>query len=141
MKEFNNEMTFRDFSKVVRKDQDNFSEHNFSVISNRDVDNINDITIVFTEERRSEAYRDSLIPSDLADNPDLFEDTHAGTNYKPQYLPYNISGVISGINQDTKARPFEISTTANVVSKSSKMMYSEMDDFLTRTNKVNGIKI
>jgi hypothetical protein len=135
-------MTFRDFSKVVRKDQDNLSEHNFSVISNRDIENINDITIVFTEERRSEAYRDSLIPTDPAENLDFFEDnTHTGTNYKQQYLPYNISGVISGINQDTKARPFEISTTANVVSKSSKMMYSEMDDFLTRTNKVNGIKI
>lgn len=61
MKEFNNEMTFRDFSKVDRKETDKLSEHNFSVISYRDIDAMNDINIVITEEKNSEIFRDTLM--------------------------------------------------------------------------------
>jgi hypothetical protein len=139
-------MTFRDFSKITRKETDNISEHNFSVISNRDIENINEITIVFTEERQSDAYRSSLVGGEGVFFPN--DETHEKTynNMTGNIMPINIGMFASGNqenpvpNQEIRPKSYEISTTANVVSKSNKM-FSEMDDYLTRKNKVSGIKI
>lgn len=139
-------MTFRDFSKITRKETDNVSEHNFSVISNRDIENLNEITIVFTEERLSDAYRNSLVVGDGVAFPNDETNEKTYNNITGNILPINIEVLASGyqnnqINtQEVRPKSYEISTTANVVSKSNKL-FSEMDDYLTRKNKVSGIKI
>lgn len=122
-------MTFRDFNKVVRKDTDNFSEHNFSVISNRDVDNMNDITIVFTEEKKSEFFRDTLTHTNLREND---------SNYFKKVGPKEIE-----INLNNPESVSKFSFDNNMLSTSPIKLHfnSEMDDFLTKHNAVNSIKI
>jgi len=53
-------MTFRDFTKVQRRDTENISENDFSVLSSREIDGINDITIQFTDELKSDRHRETL---------------------------------------------------------------------------------
>ncbi len=113
-------MTFRDFSKVMRKDTENFSEHNFSVISNRDIDNINDITIVFTDERKSDVYRDAFLNESYLKDEDKISEQVEKQPQKKSFME----------------------SSNNLFSMAGKMYFaSEMDDYLTRSNAVNTIKL
>jgi hypothetical protein len=119
MIEFNNEMTFRDFSKNEIKETDKLSEHNMSILSNGDLENINDITIVLTDGRKSEVFRDTIAASILAEKTkeefSTFQKSNEqGSEYK--------------LNNDNKIKPKLYS-------------FSGMDEFLTKTYDINNIKI
>jgi hypothetical protein len=114
-------MTFRDFSKVLRKETENLSEHNFSLISNKDIDDINEISIFFTEEKKSEVNRESLFG---------FQENYENQNSK------NISENREMKNDD------DLNNSVNILTnkKQTKIFMSEMDDFL-KINEINKIKI
>ncbi len=108
-------MTFRDFTKISKQDTENFSEHNYSVISNRDIDAINDITILFSEEKKSEIYRDTLMTQ------------NNNSNRKNQEIEV--------INPDD----VNLEKSFNL-KRPNKTFMSEMDDFLA-SNEINRFKI
>lgn len=105
-------MTFRDFTKIVRKDTDIFSEHNYSIISGKDIENINDITIKFSEERKSDAFKEQALVENEQIHPN--KTTHEET---------------------------VLIECPNLYLGSKQMNFvSEMDDFLTKNNAISSIK-
>jgi hypothetical protein len=133
MREFNNnELTFRDFSNNKAKDTEIFSEHNNSVISGRDVDAIDDMSIIITEDKRSENRGNSI---------DGFSNTRIITPFGPDDSFHvnkkESSNKITGF-YDNKG-PVENFLTFSPIIKPFQI--SEMDNYLLRNNQVNNIKI
>jgi len=127
----NNEMTFRDFSVNKLKDNETLSEHNFSMFSHRDIDAIDDLSIVITEDKKTENIRDSPYGTFLErksyplGTEDSFSIDHNESFRK-------ISGVER--NQSYKnVQAFSPILKPNIAS--------EMDNYLLRNNQVNNIKI
>jgi len=106
-------MTFRDFTKIVKKDTDIFSEHNYSIISGKDIENINDITIKFSEERKSDAFKEQALTG-------IVESEHNNLDMKEAMQALECPNLYLGSKQ------------MNFVS--------EMDDFLTNNNAISSIK-
>lgn len=130
MREFsNNEMTFRDFSFNKIKDTEIFSEHNYSLISNRDIDNIDDMSIVITEDKRTENSNNGFYNNRIS-NPFGPDDSFQITNKE---IHHKIGG-----NVDNNL----IFENAQVFSPLKRpFVVSEMDNYLLRKNQVNNIKI
>jgi hypothetical protein len=106
-------MTFRDFTKIVRKDTDIFSEHNYSIISGKDIENINDITIKFSEERKSDAFKDQALTCMIESEQNNIDKKEAG----------------------------QLLECPNLYLGSKQLNFvSEMDDFLTKNNAIINIK-
>ncbi len=124
MVEFNNEMTFRDFSKNEIKETDKISEHNMSILSNRDLENINDITIVLTDGRKSEVFRDTIAANIMAEKT---KEEFSGFQ-KQKERAVEIIEHKHKKNSDNKIKPKLYSFTG-------------MDEFLTKSYDVNNIKI
>jgi hypothetical protein len=128
MREFsNNEMTFRDFSYNKVKDPEMISEHNYSLISNRDIDNIDDMSIVITDDKRTE---NSHLYNNRITHPfgpdDSFQITKKESNHKISgHVEHNIFFENSQVFSPMK-NPYVV---------------SEMDNYLLRKNQVNNIKI
>jgi hypothetical protein len=110
-------MTLRDFSVVNRKETaDVASEHNFSMVSQRDIDDINDVSIIFTDDRKSDVRKDSNISLRLSDIK------------------------LNNDKEREKERKKSISMDISPYFQRQKLN-TEMDSYLTKTNEINGIKI
>ena len=122
MMEFNNEMTFRNFNRNERKDTDKISEHNLSMVSNRDIENLNDITFVFTDGRKSDFMRESVLNNILNEN--MKEDIN-----------------IFQKAQELKNSENKESNNNGLINKPKLFSTSDIDDFLTKNKDINNIKI
>ena len=132
MREFhNNEMTFRDFSNI-KKDAEIFSEHNYSVISGRDIDAIDDMSIIITEDKRSENRGNSI---------DNLSNTRIIAPFGPddsfQINKKESSNKIIGF-YDNKPALDNLPSFSPIIKP---FQISEMDNYLLKNNQVNNIKI
>ena len=118
-------MTFREFTKTQRKDTDALTEiNNTSYLAQ--VEEINDGSIMLTEDRKSDTNRDS----------------NFGYNFQAQNAVQKIINQGSVDNSSMmKDNTFSVKQIdASPLKWPFKFGHSEMDNFLTR-NKYNNIKI